>query len=80
MSLYLYFRKPSYDEFGVARVTSITYDRNQGIINDEDKDIKDIVSGGFSLKTFQTDKASLAFYEANVKNIEMKVLNWNPFK
>ena len=48
MSLYLYFRKPTYDEFGTARVTRITQDRNQGIIDDEDKDTKDIVSGRFS--------------------------------
>ena len=48
MSLYLYCRKPSYDEFGEPRVTTLIYDRSQDIITDEDKEFKDIVSGWYS--------------------------------
>ena len=48
VSLYLYCRKPSYDEFGKPRVTSFIYDRNQDIITEEDKEFKDVVSGWFS--------------------------------
>jgi len=47
VSLYLYFRKPNYDEFGVPRVTSIIHVRNQSIITDDDKEMKDILSGWF---------------------------------
>ena len=48
MSLYLYCRKPSYDEFGKPRVTTLIYDRTQDIITDEDKEFKDVVLGWFS--------------------------------
>ena len=48
VSLYLYCRKPSYDEFGEPRVTTLIYDRSQDIITDEDKEFKDVVSGWFS--------------------------------
>ena len=48
MSLYLYCRKSSYDEFGKPRVTSFIYDRSQDVITDEDKEFKDVVSGWFS--------------------------------
>ena len=48
VSLYLYCRKPSYDEFGKPRVTTLIYDRSQDIITDEDKEFKDVVSGWFS--------------------------------
>ena len=48
LSLYLYCRKPSYDEFGKPRVTSFIYDRSKDVITDEDKEFKDVVSGRFS--------------------------------
>ena len=48
VSLYLYCRKPSYDEFGKPRVTTLICDRSQDIITDEDREFKDLVSGWFS--------------------------------
>ena len=48
VSLYLYCRKPRYDEFGKPRVTTLICDRSQDIITDEDREFKDLVPGWFS--------------------------------